>query len=287
MSERRSSRDRQRSQAQALSDLPPDELLGYGVGLGLDLDENVPPEEILRQIRQRQELLIELDRDALLDVIVWSRRPVHRDAGKEELAREIARLERTHYDSLPKRGLVALARLRGNPASQADNAEEIIARLRKQDGLWKKLRRKRRSALGSLVAKLVDRGGNEQTADYQFLPEGKINGAAPAQESLKSQIEEHGVVGGLAQRIRGAADDYVRIKLDEIEIRLDAKLDQIDKRLAEWRDREVANRLRILRITLIFTVLVAILSLGYNLLKTRMTDDGEIGAEQKSTQQES
>ena len=84
---------------------------------------------------------------------------------------------------------------------------------------------------------------------------------------LRWSIEDHGVVGGIASRLRGAADDYIKIKLDEIELRIDGKLNQIDQRLAEWRDREVANRLKILRITLVFTVLVAILSLGYNYIK--------------------
>ncbi len=56
-------------------------------------------------------------------------------------------------------------------------------------------------------------------------------------------------------------------KLDEIELRIDQKLNEIDQRLAEWRDREVANRLRILKITLGFTVVVAVLSLLYNYAK--------------------
>ena len=75
-------------------------------------------------------------------------------------------------------------------------------------------------------------------------------------------------------KLRGAADIYIAAKLDEIEVRVDAKLDHIEKRidakivelhrqLRIMRDRELRHRLRILKITLIFTVLVACLSLLY------------------------
>ncbi len=256
-------------QAAALSDLPPDELLRYGLELGLDLDQDMPREEMIRRIRVRHELLIDLDRHALLDVIVWSRSPVRRSASKDELAREIARSRRTNYQALSRRGLVTLARLRGIPARESDNAEELIARLRKRDGFWHRLTRKRRSLAASLVTRLLDTSRREGNGEYRFLPEEASEGQASAQESLKSQIEERGVVGGLANRLRGAADEYVHAKLEEIEARIDTKLDAIDQRLAEWRDREVANRLKILRITLIFTVLVATLSLGYKILNAR------------------
>jgi len=80
-----------------------------------------------------------------------------------------------------------------------------------------------------------------------------------------------------AERLRGAADSYIAAKLDEIEARVDAKLDQLEARLdakvvelhrqlREMRDRELRHRLRLLKITLIFTVLVALLSLVYKWL---------------------
>jgi hypothetical protein len=77
-----------------------------------------------------------------------------------------------------------------------------------------------------------------------------------------------------AERLRGAADTYIAAKLDEIEALVDAKLNNVEQRidakivelhqqLREMRDRELRHRLRLLKITLIFTVLVAVLSLGY------------------------
>lgn len=85
------------------------------------------------------------------------------------------------------------------------------------------------------------------------------------------------VLHGAAEKLRGAADSYIAAKLDEIEARVDNKLDRVEQRidakivelhrnLRELRDRELRHRLRMLKITLIFTVLVALLSLGYKWL---------------------
>lgn len=252
--------------ATSLSDLPPDQLHRYGRNLGLELESGIPAPEMVRLIRKRQELLIELDRDALLDIIVWSRRPLRQSAGKEEMAREIARIQRVDYHRLPHRGIVALAKLRGVSVSTTNSTEEIASRLKRYDGLWKRLAAKRRAWFGSMLTHLIE-GKRDEPSDYRFLPEDGAASAELSRRNLKSQVQEHGIVGGIAERLRGAADDYIRVKLDEIEARIDEKLDQIDNRLAEWRDREVANRLKILRITLIFTVLVALLSLGYNWIK--------------------
>lgn len=246
---------------QALSDLPRDELVEYGRGLGLELPDDAKPGEALRLIRERQELLVALDRQALLDVCVWARRPVRQSASKEELAREIVRISQMRFDGLGHEGLVALARLRGLPAEPEESDAVIIGRLRAAEPLVDKIRRKRRAIVGSLLSKLVDRQESATGGEYQFLPED----CRPAQ--LRQQIEERGVMGGIASRIRGVADDYVREKLDEIETRIDRKLDEIDRRLSEWRDREIANRLRIIKITLVASILVAALSLGYSALR--------------------
>ena len=110
--------------------------------------------------------------------------------------------------------------------------------------------------MGKIVAKLI--------GDVEEAPSAP---GAPNGGSIKEHIEERGLVGGLAGKLRGAADDYVAVKLDEIEQRIDRKLDQIDRRLAEWRDREIANRLRIIKITLAASVIVALISVLYAWLK--------------------
>jgi hypothetical protein len=249
----------------ALSDLPADELLAYGQRLGLRLRPEMSAGEMLRLIRERQELLIELDRQALLDVCVWARRPVRQSASKEELAREIANIGRMHFDGLSHAGLVALARLRNVRVGAGDDDATLIKRLRDAEPLMDKLRRKRRALVGSLLDKMIgEQPQGTAEGEYRFLPE---DTGGPG---FRSQIEEAGVVGGIARRIKGVADDYVREKLDEIEVRLDRKLDEIDRRLGEWRDQEITNRLKIIKITLVASIIVAALSLGYSAVRARM-----------------
>ena len=72
--------DKTQQPASSLSDLPDDQLAQYGQNLGLHLEPGEPRGEMLRLIRRRQEVLLELDREALLDIVVWARRPVHRSA---------------------------------------------------------------------------------------------------------------------------------------------------------------------------------------------------------------
>lgn len=259
----------------SISRLPHDELLKYGRSLGLELTDDQSSDEVADRVRLRLELLESLDREALMDVIRWSRRPVRKEAGKEELAREISRIQKTNYDSLSTRGLITLARLREIKVLESDSSDQLIDKLRKREGFWERINRGRRRVVGSVLSRIFEGEPDSQNEAYQYLPEeiGKSTGAEKqgaaefAKGSLRKQIEDLGVVGGLAQRLRGAADDYIRIKLDEIELRIDQKLNEIDQRLAEWRDREVANRLRILKITLGFTVVVAVLSLLYNYAK--------------------
>jgi hypothetical protein len=95
--------------------------------------------------------------------------------------------------------------------------------------------------------------------------------AEPRRESLAKRLN---VLHTVTEQLRGAADDYVAAKLDEMEARVDAKLEEIERRLdgkmvqlhkqlTRMRDRELQHRLRLLKITLIFTVLVAVISLVY------------------------
>lgn len=106
--------------------------------------------------------------------------------------------------------------------------------------------------------------------EYQYLPtpEGRQPvGSGPASATIKEEIEDAGLFGGITNRIKKSADTYINQKLDEIETRIDRKLDEIDRRLAEWRDKEVANRIKILKITLWASVIVGIVSLIYSYVK--------------------
>jgi hypothetical protein len=215
--------------------------------------------ELLRLIRQRQELLLELDREALLDIVMWARRPVRASASKEELAKEISSILKMDFSDLSYRGLLALARLRGVPVYPQESREEIENRLRANESFTNRVRRARRRVMGSMISKMITNHSSKTHEEYRFLPERR-------DDTLKEQITDEGVVGGLARKIRGAADEYLHEKMDEIESRIDQKLDEIDQRLAEWRDLEVANRLKMIKITLVASILVALLSLGYKYL---------------------
>lgn len=257
------------SSSSSLADLPLDELVAYGRELGLSIDPAAPRGELLRLIRERQELLVELDRDAMLDVVMWARIPVRRSASKEQLAKQMATITKARFGGLSDRGLRALARFRGAQVEEGEPRATLERRLRRQEGVWARVNRKRRRVIGSLVSKFVDESPPQ--GDYQFLPE------EDGGSSLKESIEEAGVMGGIAHKLRGAADQYLREKLDEIERRIDRKLDEIDSRLGEWRDQEIRNRLRIVKITLITAIVVAIVSLGYDHLKTRSELPGQTG----------
>lgn len=247
----------------SIDELPMDELIHYGRQLGLSADEKGDRSELVGRVRARQELLRLLERQALLDIVIWARRPVRESASKEQLVKEIAGVGKMDFEGLSDEGVAALAKLRGVPVFVSDSREQIEARMRDSEPFWDRVRRRRRSLMGSLVSKMVHEDHTQGSEEYQFLPEDK------AGSSLKQRIADEGLVGGIARKIRGAADDYVREKLDEIEARIDRKLDEIDSRLAEWRDREIANRLRIIKITLAASVLVAVLSLAYEFLKHR------------------
>jgi len=258
---------RDTSMSPALSELPGDELIRYGRTLGLTLPEDTAHGEALRLVRARQELLLELDREAMLDVVAWLRVPVRRSSSKEQLAAIMADHPRSRFEGLTERGLRALARLSGVEPVDGETRENLEQRLRKAGGLGSRLRRWRRRWAGSIVSKILSAADPGSQKTYQFLPE-------EGGPSLRQDIEQSGLVGGVARRIKGAADEYVAQKLDEIEKRIDRKLDEIDKRLCEWRDREVTHRLRIIRITLAASVLVALLSLLYDYLRVHWAGAG-------------
>jgi hypothetical protein len=248
-----------------LDELPADELVVYGRELGLTLDTRMDQAQLLLRIRERQMLLANLDREALLDIIVWARRPVRRSSSKEALAREISEIKKVDTQDLNRRGLLALLRLRGIPVNGDEPTEVLGERLRLNEPIWDRLTRHRRRVVGNLISHFLEGPENQQKGgEYKFLPEEPPN--QREQMSLRNQIADEGVMGGIARRLRGVADDYVSEKLDEIELRIDRKLDEIDRRLEEWRDREIANRLKIIRITLVASILVALLSLGYSLI---------------------
>jgi hypothetical protein len=258
-----------------LSELPRDELNALAEEYGLDPADFKSRQHLVTALHERRQMIATLDREAMLDVIKWGRRPVTVNASKDQVAQEIVRIRSMKFEGLSHRGLVALARLRGISASIEDPVPVIIRRLKKQEGIFARLNRKRRSFIGSMVSRMV--GEDAPAADYQFLPAQQatpnptVAQPPPQPGTIKDEIEESGLFGGIAGRIKKSADAYVNQKLDEIESRIDRKLDEIDRRLAEWRDKEIANRLRILKITLWASVIVGAGSLLYSYIRVYFT----------------
>jgi hypothetical protein len=250
-----------------LSELPRDELVNLAESLGLDSTRFKTQQVLVSAVHDRRQLIAGMDRQAMLDVVRWGRRPVTINATKEQVAQEIARIRSMRFGGLSYRGLLVVARLRGVETTEGDAAALVVRRLKRQEGIFSRLNRKRRAVLGGMVASIV--GENDSPADYQFLPEPTTGDPNPAvvgsakPTSIKEEIEDSGLFGGISNRIKKGADQYLNQKLDEIEARIDRKLDEIDRRLAEWRDKEIANRLKILKITLWASVIVGIFSLIY------------------------
>jgi hypothetical protein len=248
-----------------MAELPRDELNLLAEEFGLEPADYTSRQDLVAAVHQRRQLIAALDREAMLDVIRWGRRPVSAGATREQIAREIVRVRSMKFSGLSQRGLVVLAKLRGLEVPDDLSVPLLVKSLKKKEGLFAKLNRKRRSALGTLVANLI--GEDESGSDYQFLPQedapAATTSAAAASANIKQDIEDSGLFGGITNRIKKTADAYLNQKLDEVEARIDRKLDEIDRRLAEWRDKEIANRIRILKITLWASVIVCIISLLY------------------------
>ncbi len=247
-----------------LSELPRDELNHLGEEFGLDPTTYKTRQELVAAIHQRRQLIATMDRDAMLDVIRWGRRPVTANASKEQIDQEIARVRSMRFAGLSQRGLIVLARMRGIEAGENEAIPLLVKKLKRKEGVFHRFNRKRRAMLGGMVAKMI--GETESAADYQFLPPETASPdvAPPRTSTIKEDIEESGLIGGITNRLKKSADSYLNQKLDEIEARIDRKLDEIDRRLAEWRDKEIANRIRILKITLWASVIVGAFSLIYS-----------------------
>jgi hypothetical protein len=256
-----------------LSDLPRGELEALAEEYGLDPHDYKTPQHLIAALHERRQLIASMEREAMLDVIRWGRRPLPVNATNELIAQQIAKIKLMRFNGLSHRGLVILAQMRGLHVTIDDPIPNIIRRLKKQEGIFAKLNRKRRAVIGGWISNMIGESGGEP--EYQFLPadepaKAAADPSAGRSGTIKEEIEESGVLSGLTNRIKKTADSYLNQKLDEIEARIDRKLDEIDRRLAEWRDKEIANRIRILKITLWASVIVGAFSLIYAYVRANL-----------------
>jgi hypothetical protein len=259
-----------------LSEVPKDELEHLAEEYGLDPTRYKTRQHLVAAIHERRQMIAAMDRDAMLDVIRWGRRPVAINSSKDQLAIEISRIKSMKFSGLSQRGLVVLGRLRGVVIQGNEPIPALVRKLKRQEGIFTKMNRKRRAFIGSIVSNML--GENEPSTGYEFLPpESGTPGTSQASRSatIKDEIEESGLFGGLTKSIKKSADSYLNQKLDEIEARIDRKLDEIDRRLAEWRDKEIANRIRILKITLWASVIVGAFSLIYSYVQVYLLPNSQ------------
>lgn len=243
---------------QRLEQLADDQLADLAEQLAVRLEGYESPDAVIEFIVDRQNLIERIPRTVLEELMRWRALPVRPKADKAEMIRQITRENKMNFKGLSHEALYALARLRGAEVTAQQSDEQLIRALKLKESLVDKFRRKRRRFVGKMVSHLI---GDAPPAGEDIVRDG------PNPQTLKDRIEEHGLVGGLADKLRGAADDYIAAKLDEIEHRIDTKLDEIDNRLAEWRDREIQTRLRIIKLTLAASVVVALISVVYAWMK--------------------
>src|SRR5258706_10797529 len=132
-----------------LADLPRDELATLAEEFGLEPRRYKTPQDLVSAIHGRRQLIASLDRDAMVDVVRWGRRPVPINATHEQLAHEIGRIKSMRFDGLSERGLITLALLRGVELASDQPIPAMVKKLKKSEGFFARMNRNRRAVLGS------------------------------------------------------------------------------------------------------------------------------------------
>src|SRR5580765_7475598 len=188
-----------RGALQILEEKPREELDHIAEDIGLDSSQYRTPRRLAPAIQERREMINAMDREAMLEAARWGRRPIPPNPTKEQLALEISQIKSMRFTGLPLRGLIVLAVMRGVPLKGDETEPELVRKLKKQEGFFRKIARKRRAWMGSIISGML--GEQEFRTDEQFAaPQepglGTTNDPTlpPLTEgSLKDEIEEAGV----------------------------------------------------------------------------------------------
>ena len=86
----------------------------------------------------------------------------------------------------------------------------------------------------------------------------------------QKMVEARTVAGGLAEETLQKVKSEATLFLDVIEARIDAKLAEIEQKLEARLQRELYWKLVALRWTLLFVVLMSVVSLAYIVLRRRL-----------------
>ena len=80
--------------------MPKDELGALAEDLGIDPTRYKTRQLLVAALHERRQLIASLDREAMLDVVRWGRRPVALNASKDQIAQEIARIKSMKFSGL-------------------------------------------------------------------------------------------------------------------------------------------------------------------------------------------
>src|SRR5436190_11447035 len=80
-----------------LADLPKDELEHLAEDFGVDATRYKTRQLLVAAIHERRQAIAAMDREAMLDVVRWGRRPVSVNASKEQIAMEIVRIRSMRF----------------------------------------------------------------------------------------------------------------------------------------------------------------------------------------------
>ena len=215
---RRSSGRRRRGSFRSCPGMSWEPSRGPGAGLHAIKTQQV----LVAAVHDRRQLIAGLDRQAMLDVVRWGRRPVTINATKEQIAQEIARIRSMKFAGLSHRGLLVLARParrrgdRGRPAAaggpQAEKtggifqpAESQAAGSARGDGGHASSEKTFRRPTTSFCPSRATERQIRQSSDR------------PSPRPSKKRSRNPGLFGGISNRLKKSADVYLNQKLDEIE----------------------------------------------------------------------
>ena len=112
-----------------LQDLPKDELNHVAEDLGIDAAAYSVRQKLVAAIHERRQLIAAMDRESMLDVVRWGRRPVAANASKEQLAIEITRIKSMRFAGLSQQGLLVLAIMRNIPIKGDEDVPALFGRV--------------------------------------------------------------------------------------------------------------------------------------------------------------
>ena len=109
-----------------MSEMPREELEHLAEEFGLDPTRFELRQDLVAAIHDRRQMIAAMDREAMLEVVRWGRRPVTVNASMEQIAQEIVRITSMRFAGLSQRGLVVLGRLRGVEARDDDPVPGLV-----------------------------------------------------------------------------------------------------------------------------------------------------------------